>query len=89
LAYYTYEPMANPCVRYAWTQPALWYAAYGLGNLFYVAGSNGSVTFNSGTGVNSWSAASGPFSYMGNLANQATIQSLMCTAERYAGTNWC
>jgi hypothetical protein len=88
--FYEYEPTGNPCTRTFWTQPCFLFATQGLGTNFAIAGANGQVTFNTSTTAYSWSnSTSGPFSYMANVASQASLVSQVCVLERIAGTNWC
>lgn len=95
LAFYAYSPNANPCTRTFWTQPALLFTEQGpapvlagTSSLFSV-GAQGTASFNSSTGANSFTVGAGPFYYLANVASQASLQSQACAAERVSGTNWC
>jgi hypothetical protein len=90
LAFFTYYGGAtSPCARYLWAQPAEYFITSGLGSLFSNGGVGGSASYNSSTTNNSWTSTPGPFTYLGNVASQAALQSQVCASEQIGLTNWC
>ncbi len=88
LAFFSWEPTSNPCLRTAWDETPLMYPVPTLAYAFSVTGANGTVTFNSGTGANTWTSTTGPFSYLGSIS-QTTLTTLKCGLEQIYGTDWC
>jgi hypothetical protein len=70
---YAYN-LTSVTLRPAYSQGAVFYAAYGLGSNYSWGGQNGTLTVNTSTGADSWaSTPTGNVSYLTKSASDATL----------------